>query len=208
VAITKKGMATRQRIVEGAAAEIRARGVAITTLDDILAKTNTSKSQLFHYFPEGKDELLLAVARYEADQVLGDQQPQLGKLTSWRAWHEWRDLVVQRYLSQGERCPMNVLVAQLGRTNAGARAVVSELLTRWQSELAAGIQGMQSQGLISAELDVQQEAAALLAGVQGGVLVMLSTGRIGHLEAALDVAIHRLRTSVCGRDRQGPGTGR
>jgi AcrR family transcriptional regulator len=196
VAITKKGMATRQRIVEGAAAEIRARGVAITTLDDIMAKTGTSKSQLFHYFPEGKDELLLAVARYEADQVLSDQQPQLANLTSWQAWQQWRDVVVQRYLSHGEQCAMNVLIGQLGRTTPGAQAVVTELLKKWQSEIVAGIQDMQRQGKIGVHLDAHQEGAAVLAGIQGGVLVLLSTGKITHLEAALDVAINRLRTSA------------
>ncbi|MFC7624159.1 hypothetical protein [Microlunatus sp. GCM10028923] len=45
--------------------------------------TRTSKGQLFHYFPGGKEELLLAVARHEADRVLDDQQPHLGDLTSW-----------------------------------------------------------------------------------------------------------------------------
>ncbi|HEV3288441.1 MAG TPA: hypothetical protein VG123_05570, partial [Streptosporangiaceae bacterium] len=48
---------------------------------------------LFHYFPAGKDELLLAVAQYEADQVLEHQQPYLGCLDSWDAWQQWRDVV-------------------------------------------------------------------------------------------------------------------
>jgi AcrR family transcriptional regulator len=194
--LTKKGLATRQRIIEGAAAEIRANGVAVTTLDDVRQRTGTSKSQLFHYFPDGKEELLLAVAHYEAEQVLNDQQPQLGSLTSWRAWHEWRDTVVRRYLGQGQECPLNMLVTQLGRTTPGAQAVVSELLKKWQGEIVAGIQDMQRQGKISPRLDSSQEGAALLAGIQGGVLVMLSTGRITHLEAALDVGIQRLRDSV------------
>jgi AcrR family transcriptional regulator len=202
--LTKKGLATRQRIIEGAAAEIRANGVAATTLDDVRARTATSKSQLFHYFPAGKEELLLAVARYEAEQVLSDQQPQLGCLTSWRAWREWRDTVVARYLGQGQHCPLNVLVTQLGRTTPGAQAVVSELLNRWQGEIVAGIQDMQRQGKISARLDSAQEGAALLAGIQGGVLVLLSTGRINHLEAALDVGIQRLRDSVSASDRAQP----
>ena len=60
--LTAKGEATRRRIIEGAAAVIRSNGVAATTLDDIRAHTQTSKSQLFHYFPDGKDQLLLAVA--------------------------------------------------------------------------------------------------------------------------------------------------
>ncbi|MDG4789221.1 TetR/AcrR family transcriptional regulator [Micromonospora sp. WMMD1102] len=195
---TRKGAETRHRIVEGAAAEIRERGVAATTLDDVRARTGTSKSQLFHYFPDGKDELLLAVARYEADRVIADQQPQLGDLTSWPAWSAWRDRVVARYLGQGMECPLNGLVAQLGRTTPGARAVVTELLGRWQAELGTGIRHMQRIGEVDPGLDADQAAAALLAGIQGGVLVMLATGRIGHLEAALDVGIGNLRAPRSG----------
>ena len=64
--LTPKGAATRQRLVEGAAAVLRDLGAAGTTLDDICARTSTSKSQIFHYFPGGEEELLLAVASREA----------------------------------------------------------------------------------------------------------------------------------------------
>ncbi|MBE8525042.1 TetR/AcrR family transcriptional regulator [Amycolatopsis sp. H6(2020)] len=193
--LTPKGAATRQRIVEGAAAEIRERGVAVTTLDDVRARTGTSKSQLFHYFPDGKEELLLAVARFEADQVLAVQQPQLGRLTSWAGWRRWRDTVVSHYDSRGQHCPLNVLISQLGRATPGAQAVVTELLRRWQDEIEAGIRHLQGAGEVDAGLDAERAAAALLAGIQGGVVVMLSTGRIDHLEAALDVGIGNLRAS-------------
>jgi AcrR family transcriptional regulator len=142
--LTPKGAATRQRIIDGAAAEIREHGVIDTTLDDIRARTNTSKSQLFHYFPGGKDDLLLVVARHEADRVLQDQQPQLSDLTSWRAWYAWRDTVLARYRGQGERCPLHVVVSQLGRSTPGAQAVTTELMRRWQREIAAGVRHMQA----------------------------------------------------------------
>jgi AcrR family transcriptional regulator len=194
--LTEKGRSTRQRIVEGAASEIRERGVAATTLDDILARTRTSKSQIFHYFPGGKEELLLAVAEHEAALVLSDQQPQLGNLTSWRAWQEWREAVLDRYRRQGEQCPLNVLVTQLGRNTPGAQAVVSRLLERWQWEIATGIREMQRQRKVASKIDPDQVAAALLAGIQGGVVVMLSTGSLTHLEAALDVGISNLRSNL------------
>ncbi|CAJ63356.1 MULTISPECIES: TetR/AcrR family transcriptional regulator [Frankia] len=193
--LTSKGSATRQRIIEGAAAEIRERGVSVTTLDDVRARTGTSKSQLFHYFPTGKEELLLAVARFEADRVLADQQPQLGDLTSWSAWLAWRDKVVARYREQGRHCPLSVLVSQLGRSTPGAQAVVRELMNRWQAEIVTGIRAMQRAGEISPLLDAEPHAAALIAGIQGGVLMLLSTGGTTHLEAALDVAIDALRRS-------------
>lgn len=191
--LTDKGRSTRQRIVEGAASVIRERGVAATTLDDVLVRTRTSKSQIFHYFPAGKEELLLAVAEHEAALVLSDQQPQLGSLNSWRAWQEWREAVLDRYRTQGQQCPLNVLVTQLGRNTPGAQAVVSQLLERWQGEIATGIREMQRQRKVSSKLDPDQVAAALLAGIQGGVVVMLSTGSLKHLEAALDVGISNLR---------------
>ncbi|WP_232660751.1 TetR/AcrR family transcriptional regulator [Pseudonocardia sp. TRM90224] len=193
--LTAKGAATRQRIVEGAAAEIRDRGVLATTLDDVRARTATSKSQLFHYFPGGKEDLLLAVAELEAARVISVQQPHLGDLTSWPAWEAWRERVLDHYREQGRRCPLNVVTSQLGRSTPGAQAVVTELIAIWQGEIATGIRHMQASGEIATDVDPNRSAAALVAGIQGGVLIMLSTGGLGHLEAALGAGIDALRRS-------------
>ena len=190
--LTPKGRATRQRIVDGAAAEIRVRGAVATTLEDVMARTATSKSQLFHYFPDGKDQLLLAVAEQEAALVLSDQQPYLSQLTSWAAWQRWRDAVVARYRAQGQLCPLSTVMSEIGRT-PGAQAVSSALIHRWRAEIETGVRAMQAHGEVAADTDPAQAAAALLAGIQGGVLVLLSTGDIGYLEAALDVGIAALR---------------
>ncbi|MEH1168683.1 TetR/AcrR family transcriptional regulator [Micromonospora sp. CPCC 205539] len=195
-ALTRKGAATRQRIVVGAAAEIRERGVEEVRLEDVMARTGTSKGQLFHYFPEGKEELLLAVAEHEADQVLADQEPMLSNLTSWPAWQAWRDRLIERYLAQGVKCPLNALLGQAGRRAPGAQAVVTGLMWRWQGKIAEGVRQMQSTGDIAPEVDAERAAAALLAGIQGGVLLMLTTGKIDHLEAALDVNLGSLRTGA------------
>ncbi|MFF5471379.1 TetR/AcrR family transcriptional regulator [Streptomyces achromogenes] len=194
--LTRKGAATRQRIIEGAADQIREQGVFSVRLEDIMARTTTSKSQLFHYFPDGKDELLLAVARHEAFRVIDEQQPELGSLTSWAAWQEWRDKVVARYRAQGSDCPLHAALAQLGGATDAARTVAGELLDRWQRELAAGIRHMQSGGEAGPGLDADREAAALLAGIQGGVLILLTTGDHTHLEAAIDLGIAHLRASA------------
>lgn len=190
---TAKGRATRARIVEGTAEVLREQGVACTTLDDVRGRTGTSKSQLFHYFPAGKDELLLAVAQFEADRVLEDQQPHLGRLDSWESWRRWRDAVVERYERQGDHCPLGALFLQVGRSSPGARAIVTELMAQWQRHLASGIRALQTNGLVAPALDVDRTAAALLAGIQGGVTIMMSTGDSTHLKAALDTGIEHLR---------------
>jgi AcrR family transcriptional regulator len=193
--LTAKGQATRQRIIEGAAAEIREHGLANATLDDIRARTQTSKSQLFHYFPDGKEQLLLAVAEHEAQTVLDDQQPHLGELTSWAAWQRWRDAVVDRYRQQGQHCPLGVLMTEIGHATPGAQAVTAALMRRWHDEIAAGVRHMQMQDKISAHLDADRVAASLLSGIQGGVAVLLATGDLSYLESALDVGIESLRSA-------------
>ena len=191
--LTAKGERTRSRIIAGAADEIREYGPGVTTLDDILFRTRTSKGQLFHYFPRGKEELLLAVARHEAQRVLDDQQPHLGQLTSWRAWQAWRDAVVERYRQQGPTCPLAVLMTELGRSTPAARAVTGQLIDQWEQDIFEGIKSMQGSGRISDAVDARQAARALLAGIQGGVSILLSTGDVAHLEAALDTGIAALR---------------
>ena len=203
--LTPKGAATRQRIVEGAATEIREHGVTVT-LDDIRVRTGTSKSQLFHYFPGGREQLLLAVARYEADRVLTDQQPQLGALTSWAAWLGWRDAVLARYREQGQQCPLNALISQLGRMTPGAQAVVAQLMSEWQGRIAAGVRNMQETDEVAGDLDADRTAAAILAGIQGGVVMMMSTGDITPLEAALNLGIEYLRAHP-GAARRGSRAG-
>ena len=192
--LTAKGAATRQRIIEGAAGLIREIGVGETTLDDIRLRTATSKSQLFHYFPDGRDELLLAVAQFEADRVLLDQQPHLSNLTTWESWQSWKAALLRRYRKQGTTCPMAVLMSELGRTDPAAQAVTRSLFLRWRRDLATGVLAMQATGTARTCLDPDRFAGAVVAGIQGGVAILLATGSSTDLEAVLDLLLDQLRT--------------
>ncbi|MER6973310.1 TetR family transcriptional regulator [Nocardioides sp. NPDC000445] len=194
MAFTTKGMATRQRMLEGAAAYLRGTDPGNATLDDIRAATQTSKSQIFHYFPGGKEELFLEVARLEAARVIDDQQPHLSELDSWAAWDRWRKAVIARYKAQGVNCPLAALMNQVGSV-PGAAEVSTTLIRRWQDYVQRGIETMQANGSVSAELDAGRTAAAIIAGIQGGVSVLQVTGRTDHLEAILTLLISHLRDS-------------
>jgi hypothetical protein len=73
--------------------------------------------------------------------------------------------------------------------------VVTELMGRWQAEIAAGIRYMQAAGEISPDLDPARTSAAIVAATQGGVVMMMSTGDTTPLAAALDLAIGYLQAS-------------
>ena len=140
--LTAKGRATRQRIIDGAAAEIREQGVDGGDPRRHHGANRDLEKPAVPLLPGGKEQLLLAVAEHEAQQVLDDQQPYLGELTSWAAWQRWRDAVVDRYRRQGQNCPLSVLMSEIGRTTPGAQAVTSALMRQWHDEVAAGVRHM------------------------------------------------------------------
>jgi AcrR family transcriptional regulator len=184
--LTARGAATRARIVEAAAALIRDNGVAGTSLDDIGAATATSKSQLFHYFPDGKADLVRAVAAHEADEVIADQQPYLGELTSHAKWKDWQRRVIDRYDAQRDRCPLTALTTHMGKATPDTREIITALYDTWQDHLEVGVQALVDAGEIDPDTDVDVMAISILAAIQGGVLMMQATDRMDYLEVALE----------------------
>jgi hypothetical protein len=74
--------------------------------------------------------------------------------------------------------------------------VTRRLISQWQNDLHAGIASMQQHGQIAGELNAERTAAAIVAAVQGGVTILMSTGSSAHLEAALDTALLFLKNSA------------
>src|SRR3981081_523524 len=138
--LTPRGEATRARIVEAAADLFLARGVGGTSLDDIRAGTATSKSQLFHYFPGGKSDLVGAIATFQSARVLEAQRPFLDALDTWEAWQGWRDAVVAHYGSQAHwGCPIGALTSELINADPSHAPVVTVQMDLWRGYLQAGL---------------------------------------------------------------------
>jgi hypothetical protein len=60
---------------------------------------------------------------------------------------------------------------------------------------------LQDVGEIDRHLDADRTAAALVAAVQGGVTILMSTGSIFHLEAAPDTSLTLRRAATPGVQR-------
>lgn len=200
--LTERGRRTRQRIVEATAHQILAAGIGGTSLDDVRAATLTSKSQLFHYFPGGKAELVRAVAVWEGEQLLAAQEPEIHDLSTWQSWERWRAGLVRYYIDLGRwACPIGSLATQLAMTDAETERTVARAMAGWRAMLAAGVARMQAAGLVDAGADPTRLAAAVLAAIQGG-LVLSQPERSGWpLQAALDHALAALTSAstVVGR---------
>src|SRR5258708_17133545 len=116
--LTKKGRATRDRVLDAATTLIFERGVAGTTLDDVRAAANVSKSQLYHYFAD-KGDLIHAVIDRTIQQVL-DAQPALADLSSWTAIAHWLDDLVDLQIARQAAggCAIGSLAGELAETDA------------------------------------------------------------------------------------------
>jgi AcrR family transcriptional regulator len=201
-ATTAKGRATRARILAAASELISDRGVAETSLDDVIERAGVSKSQLYHYF-EDRAALLRAVIAHNTDGVLDVQAPHLGSLDSWKAIRAWFDSLVDL---QVERegcggCPVGALVGQLAESDEQARSDLAASLARWELEIRDGLRSMQARGKLDPDADPAALARATLAQIQGGLVLTQANRDPGQLATALDAAYDYLRAARSSRPR-------
>jgi hypothetical protein len=91
-------------------------------------------------------------------QVLAEQQPMLGDLTSRRKWQGWRRRVIGRYEAQGQACPLSALTAQLGVYPA-IGTIVTDLYARWHAQLSIGVRALKQSGAIDPGTGVDRAQA-------------------------------------------------
>jgi AcrR family transcriptional regulator len=188
--ITERGRRTRQRIIEATGEQILASGIGGTTLDDVRAATLTSKSQLFHYFPGGKAELVREVAQWEGRQLFEAQEPHIHDLGSWESWEQWRSGLVDYYISRGRwACPIGSLASQAAMTDPDLEQIIANDMRMWRETLAIGVDRMREAGLVETSSDSIKVATVILAAIQGGLLLSQPERSAWPLEAALDSAL-------------------
>jgi AcrR family transcriptional regulator len=192
--LTTKGAATRDRIVRAAADLILDRGVGGMTLDDIRAGTATSKSQLFHYFPGGKSELVAAIAALQSERVLEAQRPWIEHLDSLESWQGWRDALVTYYHDLTHKyCSISAMINEVAPSEPELAAYVRGYAEDWHHRLVAGVRRMREAKRLRADADPESLGTAIFATLQGGLLVMQTRDSIEPLAAALDGALDMLR---------------
>jgi TetR/AcrR family transcriptional regulator, transcriptional repressor for nem operon len=193
--ITKRGRETRQRIISAAAALMFEHGVAETTLEDIRAAAGVSGSQVYHYFAD-KQALVRAVIDYQTDVVLDSQTDHLDALDTVSGLRAWRDFIVehQRQLQCRGGCPIGALGAEVAETDAVARVAVAVGFRRWEERIRNGLRTMQAQGDLPQSVDADDLALALLAALQGGLLLTQIRRDTKPLEVALDAMLERIET--------------
>ena len=192
--ITRKGQATRDRVVAAAAALMYERGVAGTSTEDVQAAAGVSASQLYHYFAD-KRSLTRAVIEYQTDAVLGFQEPLL-RFDSLDALRNWAATIVevQRLNEFRGGCPLGSLANELAENDSAARQDVVAGYRRWHDAIRAGLVGLRDRGGLVESADVDKLATALLTSLQGGLLLAKVLRDGEPLKNALSTAIDHVAT--------------
>ena len=192
--LTPKGRATRERIVAAAAELMSQHGVARTTIEEIQEAAAVSTSQMYHYFAD-KGDLVAAVIDFQTDQVLAVQRLGLDRLECLEDLRRWRDVMVDMVRSLGcvGGCPIGSLASQLTETDPLARAQLARSFAQWESMIRDGLAVIAARGELPDHADVDTLALAMLAAVQGGLLLSQIRRDTAPLEAAVDTMIEHLR---------------
>ncbi|MEV8378424.1 TetR/AcrR family transcriptional regulator [Kribbella sp. NPDC056861] len=189
--LTRKGRATKERIVSTAADLIYAHGVAGTSIEDVRAAAGVSGSQMTHYFQD-KRSLVADVVDHQARVVIEFHgSPELGALDSFAALRRWASAAVQRLIDndcQGG-CPLGSLAGEVAESDLLARGRLAVGFEQWEQLLREGLQAMRDRGELREEADPRGLAMALLAALQGGTLLTQTRRNVAPLRAALDAVL-------------------
>jgi AcrR family transcriptional regulator len=203
--LTRKGRATRARIVDAAAELMYEHGVGGTSIDHVRRAAGVSGSQMTHYFAD-KRSLLRAVIAKQSDAVTEFQRlPGIGRLDSLEALQSWAELEVeeQRRCDCGG-CRLGSLAGELPDPDEEIRADLSAGFGRREDLLRRGLTEMRDKGELRADADPDGLAIALLAALQGGLLLTQTTKTTKPLESGLGSMLAYVRTFATAAEEREP----
>ena len=188
--LTRKGQATRDRILQAATELIARRGVAGTSTEDVRKAAGISGSQLYHYF-DSKQALIRAVITRQAEAPLVPGRPIMGALDSFDALRAWADAAIEdqeRNSGRGD-CTLTSLAGELGPADEQTREDLCNAFLRWRSLLHDGLRAMRERGDLRPEADLDELSMVLLTALQGGNLLSQTLRTAEPMRASMNAAL-------------------
>jgi TetR/AcrR family transcriptional regulator, transcriptional repressor for nem operon len=194
--ITRRGRASRERIVERAAELFAERGIAATTVDEVLAAAGVGKGQFYHYF-RGRDELAAAAVGYRCAQVVAGLTEALGSVSSLAGLEQALAGFVAGFEQTGmPGCPIGTLAAEVAGRNEAARLEAAAGFDAWERLLADALERMRQRGELRADASPALLATGLLASIEGGMVLSQARKDMASLRAAVEAGLGQLRACL------------
>jgi TetR/AcrR family transcriptional regulator, transcriptional repressor for nem operon len=193
---TRKGLATRARIVGVAARLMFERGVANTSIDEVRNTAGVGGSQISHYFRDKRELTRQVIAARRNDVVAFHTQPLLGALDSLEALRAWADACVADidtvYRLGG--CIYGSLAGELIDSDDEVHDDLADGYDQWLELFRTGLTAMRRRGDLRPDADPRHLAASLVIAHQGGAMVTYATGEAEPLRVAVNAAVDYVRS--------------
>jgi len=192
--MTRRGRASRERIVERAAELFAERGIAGTSVDEVLAAARAGKGQFYHYF-RSRDELAAAAVGHRCAQVVAGLTEVLGGVSSLAGLEQALAGLVAGFEEAGmPGCPIGTLGTEVAGRNEDARLQAVAGFDAWERLLAGALERMRQGGELRADARPAVLATGLLACIEGGMVLSQARKDMASLRIAVDTGLAQVRT--------------
>jgi TetR/AcrR family transcriptional regulator, transcriptional repressor for nem operon len=179
--------------VERAAELFAERGIAATTVDEVLAAAGAGKGQFYHYF-RSRDELAAAAVGFRCAQVVAGLSEALGGVSSLAGLEEALAGFMTGFEQSGmPGCPIGTLAAEVAGRNEDARLQAAAGFDAWERLLADALERMRQRGELRADAEPALLATGLLASIEGGMVLSQARKDMASLRVAVEAGLARVR---------------
>ncbi|OBA64759.1 TetR family transcriptional regulator [Mycobacterium sp. 1100029.7] len=203
---TRKGQATRARIIDIAARLMFERGVANTSIDEVRSGAGVSGSQISHYFRDKRDLTREVIAARRDNVVEFHTQPRLGALDSIADLRAWADACIDDidtvYRLGG--CVYGSLAGELIEADDEVRDELADGYDVWLDLFVTGLTTMRNRGELRPDADPRHLAASLVIAHQGGAMITHATGDAAPLRVAVNAAVDYVRSFAAAPHKAAP----
>jgi AcrR family transcriptional regulator len=194
---------TKERLLRAGERLFRAQGYSGTGLKQLAAEAQAPWSSMYHFFPDGKEQLAEEVIRYG-----GELYAQMIR-QCFAAYPDPRDAVAAMFSgeakilrSSGFRngCPVASVALDVASTTDKVRKPCAEVFGSWIDTLAEGIAAT---GM--AEETATDLASYILAALEGAIILSRTSKSVKPLEQTAQFVLHTLEQKLPRRPRKAKG---
>lgn len=178
----------RERMVRSAALLIRERGAKATAISDVLKHSGAPRGSAYHYFPDGRTQLLCEAVDYAGEYIAR-------RIADGRGGVDVLDTLIAAYRDQLQStdfragCPIVAVAVEAGDPDDGTRTVPliersAAVFARWNELIA--------QRLVDDGIDAtraEELAMLITTAVEGAIIVARASRDV----KPLDIVHHQLR---------------
>ena len=183
-------MSKKTEIISVAREVIHSKGYQATSISDILHNAHIGKGQFYHYF-SSKHDLGLAVVEdliqdwnkrllIDILQTTDEPKTKLNKMLDWT-------ITSHAEMEKKPGCPMGNLAIEMSEHDEKFRIKIQHFFERWIDAVEAILDEMVKKNQLDSTNDTQKNAQAIIALIEGGILIMKNQQDIQLLTNVTDV---------------------